>query len=95
MVTGILFQVLQRYRLCSFASDTTVFDVILPHVAPQEYFGDRLADTLDAIYDYGIGNLEMLITREMISEFKIENDICHNDTPFITGPKRPSKHLWN
>lgn len=80
MITGILFQVLQLYRLCSFATDTTVLDVILPDIAPQEYFDDRLADTLDAIYDYGIGNLEMLITRKMINEFKIINDICHNDT---------------
>ena len=80
MITGILFQVLQLYRLCSFAADTTVLNVILPHIAPHEYFDDRLADTLDALYDYGIGNLEMQITREMISEFKIENDVCHNDT---------------
>jgi transposase len=80
MITGILFQALQLYRLCSFATDTTVLSVILPHIVPHEYFDDRLADTLDALYDYGIGNLEMLITREMISEFKIENDICHNDT---------------
>ena len=80
MITGILFQVLQLYRLCRFATDTTVLNVILPHIAAYEYFDDRLADSLDAIYDYGIGNLEMQITREMISEFKIQNDICHNDT---------------
>jgi len=80
MISGILFQVLQLYRLCSFATDTTVLDVILPHVAPHEYFDDRLADTLDALYDYGIGNLEMLLTKQMISEFNIKNDVCHNDT---------------
>ena len=80
MISGILFQVLQLYRLCSFATDTTVLDVILPHIASNEYFDDRLADTLDAIYDYGIGDLEMLLTKEMISEFNIKNDICHNDT---------------
>lgn len=80
MITGILFQVLQLYRLCCFASDTTVLNVILPHIAPHEYFDDRLADTLDAIYDYGIGNLEMDITRKMIAEFDIDNHVCHNDT---------------
>lgn len=80
MVTGILFQVLQLYRICKFATETTVLDVILPGIAPCEYFDDRLADTLDAIYDYGLGNIEMLITRHMIEEFKIINDICHNDT---------------
>jgi len=80
MITGILFQVLQLYRICKFATETTVLDVILSGIAPEEYFDDRLADTLDAIYDYGIGNLEMLITQHMIQEFNIKNDICHNDT---------------
>jgi transposase len=80
MITGILFQVLQLYRICKFATETTVLDVILPDIAPKEYFDDRLADTLDAIFDYGIGNLEMLVTQHMIQEFNIKNDICHNDT---------------
>ena len=80
MITGILFQVLQLYRICKFATETTVLDVILPHITPNEYFDDRLADTLDAIFDYGIGNLEMLVTQHMIQEFNIKNDTCHNDT---------------
>jgi transposase len=80
MITGILFQVLQLYRICRFATDRTVLNVMMPHIAPREYFDDRLADSLDRIYDYGIGNLEMLITRQMINEFQIETDICHNDT---------------
>ena len=40
----------------------------------------RPADTLDAIYDYGLGNLEMAATKNMIEEFEIETDVCHNDT---------------
>ena len=80
MITAILFQVLQLYRLCRFATDTTVLNVILPHIAPHEYFDDRLADTLNAVFDSGIGNLEMLTTKNMITEFKIGSDICHNDT---------------
>ncbi len=84
MITGILFQVLQLYRVCKFASETTVLDVILPGIAPCEYFDDRLADTLDAIYDYGIGNLEMRITQHMIHEFGIKNEICHNDTTSVS-----------
>ncbi len=80
MITGILFQVLQLYRLCKFADQTTVLDNILPGIDPKEYFDDRLADTLDAIFKYGLGNLEVMITQNMLNEFKIENDICHNDT---------------
>lgn len=80
MITGILFQVLQLYRLCKFADETTVLDVILPGVAPQEYFDDRLADTLDQLYAHGIGNLETTITKRMIEEFQIQNEVCHNDT---------------
>jgi len=80
MITGILFQTLQLYRLCKFASDKTALSVILPGIAPEEYFDDRLADTLDALFNYGIGNLETLVTQKMINEFNIESDLCHNDT---------------
>ena len=80
MITGILFQALQLYRLCKFASDRTALSVILPGITPEEYFDDRLADTLDALFDYGIGNLETLVTQRMINEFNIESDLCHNDT---------------
>lgn len=80
MITGILFQVLQLYRLCKFASETNTLDVILPEIAPSEYFDDRLADTLDALHDFGLGNLEMLITKHMIAEFGIKSISCHNDT---------------
>lgn len=80
MITAILFQTLQLYRICKFATDTNVLNVILPHINPCEFFDDRMADTLDAVYDYGLGNLEMLLTRKMITEFKITSEICHNDT---------------
>ena len=80
MTTAILFQVLQLYRLCKFAEDTTILETIQPGIVPKEYFDDRLADTLDAIYDYGLGNLEMAATKNMIEEFEIETDVCHNDT---------------
>jgi len=80
MITGLLFQVMQLYRICQFADKTTVLNVILPEVQPKEYFDDRLADTLDAIYDYGIGNPELELTRHMIETFRIQTNICHNDT---------------
>jgi transposase len=80
MITGILFQVMQLYRICRFASETTALKVLLPNIEPDQYFDDRLADTLDALYRYGLGNLEMMITRQMISSFNIQTDICHNDT---------------
>ena len=80
MITGILFQVMQLYRICQFARETTVLDVLLPGIDPKEYFDDRLADTQDALYDFGLGNLETMITGNMIGAFGIETDICHNDT---------------
>lgn len=79
MVTAILFQVFQLYRICRFADKSRVLKVIFPGIEGSEYFDDRLADTLDAIYKFGIGNLEMLITKYIIEKFSIENDICHND----------------
>jgi len=80
MITGILFQVMQLYRICHFAKESTVLDVLLPGIAPEQYFDDRMADTLNALFYYGLGNLETQITRNMIEAFNIENNICHNDT---------------
>jgi transposase len=80
MITGILFQVLQLYRLVQFASETTVLEVIFPHIKPEHFFDDRLADTLDAEFKYGLDNLETLITQHMIREFNIASQTCHNDT---------------
>jgi transposase len=80
MITAILFQVMQLYRICQFARESTVLDALLPGIAPEDYFDDRLADTLDALYDFGLGNLETMITGAMIREFHIKTDVCHNDT---------------
>jgi hypothetical protein len=57
MITGILFRVMQLYRFVHFASETTVLEVVYPRLKPEEYFDDRLADTLDALFKYGLGNL--------------------------------------
>jgi transposase len=80
MITSILFQVMQLYRICKFAAEKTVLQVLLPHIAPEEFFDDRLADTLSAIFSYGIGDLELAITRNMIEVFQIQSPVCHNDT---------------
>jgi len=80
MITGILFQVLQLYKLVPFAKETTVLQVIFPHIKPEEYFDDRLSDTLDAYFGHGLGNLEMLLTQNLIKEFEIKSPVCHNDT---------------
>ena len=84
MITGILFQVMQLYRICKFAAEKTVLDVILPNIAPEEFFDDRLADTLDAIFSYGIGELELAVTRNMIEVFQIQSPVCHNDTTSVS-----------
>ena len=84
MVTAILFQVMQLYRICKFATEKNVLKVLLPHIEADQYFDDRLADTLDALFDYGIGDLDMLITGNMIDVFKIESQACHNDTTSVS-----------
>lgn len=80
MLTGILHQVFQLYNMQKFATDTDILHVILPKIASDAYFDDRLGDTLDALYQAGLGNIELLLTRHMISEFAIETEVCHNDT---------------
>ena len=84
MITAILFQVMQLYRICKFASEKNVLKVLLPQIGPEQYFDDRLADTLDAIFAYGIGDLELAITQNMIDVFKIQTDAAHNDTTSVS-----------
>jgi transposase len=84
MITAILFQVMQLYRICKFASEKNVLKVLLPHIEADQYFDDRLADTLDALFGYGIGNLDMLITAKMIDVFQIQSQACHNDTTSVS-----------
>jgi transposase len=84
MITAILFQVMQLYRICRFASEKKVLNVLLPQIEPEQYFDDRLADTLDALFAFGIGDLEMLITQHMIQAFEIQSPVCHNDTTSVS-----------
>jgi transposase len=84
MITAILFQVMQLYRVCKFATEKTVLKVLLPQIEADQYFDDRLADTLDALFGCGIGDLDMLITSNMINAFKIESQLCHNDTTSVS-----------
>ncbi len=84
MITAILFQVMQLYRICKFASEKTVLKVLLPQIEADQYFDDRLADTLDGLFGYGVGDLDMLITGNMIDVFNIESQRCHNDTTSVS-----------
>jgi transposase len=84
MITGILFQVMPLYRICQLASQSTVLDVIFPGIKPEDYFDDRLGDTLDVLYRNGIGDLELVLTKHMIDTFQIQAKTCHNDTTSIS-----------
>jgi transposase len=84
MITSIMFQTMQLYKICQFADKTTILDLILPGIDPCEYFDDRLADTLDALFKHGIGDLELLLTQQMITEFNIAGDINHYDTTSVS-----------
>ena len=92
MITAILFQVMQLYRICKFASEKTVLTVLFPDIGPEQYFDDRLADTLDALFAFGLGDLEMLITRHMIEDFDIETRVCHNDTTSVSVYGQADNH---
>lgn len=80
MITGIFHQVFQLYALQKFAGATDILQIILPDISPNAYFDDRLGDTLDALYTFGLGNLELIITRHMLEEFGITVRSAHNDT---------------
>ena len=56
----------------------------MPNIEAEEYFDDRLVDTLDALFAHGIGDLDMLITGHMIDVFQIESQVCRNDTTSVS-----------
>lgn len=80
LITGIFHQVFQLYALQKFATTTDILRVIFPDVTPDAYFDDRLGDTLDALYNVGLGDLELIITRHMLEEFGITVTSAHSDT---------------
>jgi transposase len=80
MIAGIFHQVFQLYALQKFATATDILQVLLPGIAPDAYFDDRLGDTLDALYDAGLGDLELILTRHMLDEFGITVRSIHTDT---------------
>jgi len=41
MITAILFQVMQLYRICRFASEKKVLKRALAQIEPEQYFDDR------------------------------------------------------
>ena len=85
---------MQLYRICQFAKESTVLDALLPGIAPEDYFDDRLADTLDALFGYGLGNLETMSTNTMITAFDIQTDICHNNTTCAFAHPTGSCRSW-
>jgi len=80
LITGIFHQVFQLYAIQKFATTTDILRVIFPDVAPEAYFDDRLGDTLDALYNAGLGDLELMLTRHMLEEFGISVTSAHSDT---------------
>ncbi len=67
IITGILFQVSQLYKFRKFCDESTVTNTILPGIDSKEFFDDRLGDTLMAIFSRGIGDLELLLTKNIIN----------------------------
>ncbi|GAK60260.1 transposase, IS4 family [Candidatus Vecturithrix granuli] len=80
MITGIFHQVFPLDAISKFATATDILQVILPHIPPDAYFDDRLGDTLDAIYNAGLGDLELILTRHMLKECTITVNSLHDDT---------------
>ncbi|MCP4398828.1 MAG: DUF4277 domain-containing protein [bacterium] len=52
----------------------------MPDISPDAYFDDRLDDTLDALYKFGLDDLELIITRHMLDDFGSTVRSAHNDS---------------
>ena len=76
LMTGIFHQVFLLYALQKFATDTDIFQVILPHSPTDAYFDDRLGDTLDARYTAGLGDLELILTPSHVGRIRHQCGQC-------------------
>ncbi len=87
-VAGLLAYILNDgralYQMEKWADETAILDYFFPDYKPQDWTDDRLGDTLDALYDAGLENIQGAISANIVSEFLIALYEIHYDTTSIS-----------
>jgi transposase len=72
------------YRVEQWAEDTEIASEIFPQYLASDWTDDRLDDTLDALYLFGLESIQGAISTHLCSEFSISLDKIHYDTTSVS-----------
>jgi len=87
-VAGLVAYLLQGgralYRVEQWAQATEIASEIFPQYLASDWTDDRLDDTLDALYLFGLESIQGTISTHLVSEFSISLDEIHYDTTSVS-----------
>ena len=71
------------YQMENWANETALLSYMFPKYQPGDWTDDRLADTLDAIYNAGLEIIQGSISSNIITEFSLKLSEIHYDTTSV------------
>jgi Transposase len=72
------------YQMENWANEEALLTYLFPKYQPGDWTDDRLADTLDAIYNAGLEILQGSISGNIITEFSLKLSEIHYDTTSVS-----------
>ena len=72
------------YQMENWAREESLLTYLFPEYQPSDWTDDRLADSLDAIYNAGIEMLQGSISGNIITEFSLKLSEIHYDTTSVS-----------
>ena len=87
-VAGLVAYLLQGgralYRVQQWAKDTEIASEIFPQYQASDWTDDRLDDTLDALYLFGLESIQGTISAHLCREFSLSLSEIHYDTTSVS-----------
>jgi hypothetical protein len=80
MVACLLQGICALYRMEQFAAEESVLCTLFPQYDAKAWHDDHLGDTLDAIWTFGPGALQGVVTAPLLAGFGVRVDQIHYDT---------------
>jgi transposase len=87
-VAGLLAYLLNDgralYQMEKWADESAILDYFFPEYNSHDWTDDRLADSLDGLYEAGLEKIQGAISASIVSEFSIALSEIHYDTTSIS-----------
>ena len=86
-VAGLLAYLLNDgralYQMEKWADESAILDYFFPEYNSHDWTDDRLADSLDVLYEAGLEKIQGAISANVVSEFRVALSEIHYDTTSI------------